>query len=317
MFRVIAGNGCVASGHRRVEVGNFRKNQYTGGQQLPTRTSDPGAPMAKIEIQQWDPQFAHTSPIFDDVAALLGERRYANWPSCEQLNSLLPAAAANEMQQPIRFVPQETPMDELYYEEWIYLKAQCPHRIASWHDFFNAMIWCLFPSLKRIMNFQHYQDIELAGRRQRTARRDALTMFDECGVVVPSCDPQLIDALQNHHWKEAFVQQRSAWGERIDAFMVGHANYEKALAPYLGFTGKALYLPVEAAFFEWSRVEQYRYLDRRLTELLSQDNLLRDNKALTPLPILGVPGWYDANRDPSFYDNQQYFRPKRRMGRPA
>jgi cytochrome P450 len=30
-----------------------------------------------------------------------------------------------------------------------------------------------------------------------------------------------------------------------------------------------------------------------------------------PLPVLGIPGWWPANRDPSFYADAQVFRPGR------
>ena len=32
--------------------------------------------------------------------------------------------------------------------------------------------------------------------------------------------------------------------------------------------------------------------------------------AMTTLPVLGVPGWYQANNDNGFYHNTDYFRPK-------
>ncbi|HMM24565.1 MAG TPA: DUF3025 domain-containing protein [Pseudoxanthomonas mexicana] len=31
--------------------------------------------------------------------------------------------------------------------------------------------------------------------------------------------------------------------------------------------------------------------------------------ALTPLPVLGVPGWWDGNADPAFYADAAVFRP--------
>ncbi len=34
-------------------------------------------------------------------------------------------------------------------------------------------------------------------------------------------------------------------------------------------------------------------------------------KPFTPLPLLGVPGWWPANADPAFYDDAQVFRPPR------
>ena len=34
-------------------------------------------------------------------------------------------------------------------------------------------------------------------------------------------------------------------------------------------------------------------------------------KPFTPLPVLGVPGWWPANEAPGFYDDAQVFRPLR------
>jgi Protein of unknown function (DUF3025) len=34
-------------------------------------------------------------------------------------------------------------------------------------------------------------------------------------------------------------------------------------------------------------------------------------KPFTPLPVLGVPGWWPANEDPAFYADVGVFRPKR------
>ena len=37
-------------------------------------------------------------------------------------------------------------------------------------------------------------------------------------------------------------------------------------------------------------------------------------RAFSPLPVLGVPGWWHANEDARFYDNAAYFREGRRNG---
>ena len=34
-------------------------------------------------------------------------------------------------------------------------------------------------------------------------------------------------------------------------------------------------------------------------------------KPFVPLPVLGVPGWWDQNMQPGFYDDPQVFRPAR------
>jgi hypothetical protein len=46
--------------------------------------------------------------------------------------------------------------------------------------------------------------------------------------------------------------------------------------------------------------------------MVKQDNILENNKNLYPLPLLGVPNWYDENKEKGFYENTSYFRPKRR-----
>jgi hypothetical protein len=95
-------------------------------------------------------------------------------------------------------------------------------------------------------------------------------------------------------------------------FLFGHGLYEKALRPYVGMTGQGLLLPVEAAFFGWSLEEQLCHLDESLAQYLAEPGHCRSTAELTPVPLLGVPGWTSDNDDPAYYDNTAYFRPGRR-----
>ncbi|XLM22397.1 DUF3025 domain-containing protein [Chromobacterium piscinae] len=45
---------------------------------------------------------------------------------------------------------------------------------------------------------------------------------------------------------------------------------------------------------------------------LDDDAFLASPRALCPLPLLGIPGWWPDNEDPAFYDNAAYFCPTRR-----
>ena len=38
-------------------------------------------------------------------------------------------------------------------------------------------------------------------------------------------------------------------------------------------------------------------------------------KPFSPLPVLGVPGWWPENADPAFYDDGAVFRPARSTAR--
>ena len=50
-------------------------------------------------------------------------------------------------------------------------------------------------------------------------------------------------------------------------------------------------------------------IDTWLAQDLSAAKLA--TKPFSPLPVLGVPGWWAANADPAFYDDAEVFRPRR------
>ena len=81
--------------------------------------------------------------------------------------------------------------------------------------------------------------------------------------------------------------------------------------PFIGLTGKLVCIKVEESFYQLSLEQQYHYLDEQLYQMI-KDGLLEDNKKMSPLPLLGVPSWYEENQEASFYANTDYFRPKRK-----
>lgn len=263
-------------------------------------------------MQQWQPDFLKITPIFDDLDRLLNHQRWLQWPTCEELNQLIPESAANYQGQRLTLVEQNESLlsDGLYYEQRIYQQGLVPTRPHNWHDFFNALMFLLFPKTKKEMNRLHVEHMAQFGSHKRSPCRDAITLLDECGVLVAYVEDDMKEQLTNHHWQSAFVGQRQKWGNTVSATIIGHANYEKSLDPYIGFTGKALYLKVTADFFELDNWDKYQYLDTLLSASL--ETLMQDNSQLFPLPMLGVPGWWPANENSAFYDNGQYFRPKRK-----
>jgi hypothetical protein len=263
--------------------------------------------------QFWTNSFCQNTGFFAHLQALFGFADWTEFPSTSRLNELLPKDCKTQSGQLVNFVPQDDSFDFAgrAYESIIYQSGTIPTRPSSWHDLFGAMIWCLFPKTKALLNQLHHQSIESFGVKTRTKTRNAITLLDECGVVMAVSDLELITQLREHQWHEAFVKKRESWGKTITPFMFGHANYEMLTKPYIGLTGKILFVTVEPVFFELSLSAQYQQLDQQLTELISKQQLLADNRYLSPLPLLGVPGWYRANHDVAFYDNKQYFRDKR------
>ena len=255
----------------------------------------------------WDSQLLLNNPIFADLCQSFGICQLTQWPDVAWLNQCLPDIL-------VRFVDNDAlSADGRYYEEYIYATAQVPTRKDNWHDFFGALIWCLFPKTKALLNQLHMAEIARHGLKQRSKLRNKLTLFDECGVVV-CLQPDTLahgNLLRTHQWQHSFVGKRQGWWQSIRPMVFGHAIYEMATAPFIGLTAKALFIEVPQGFGQWSLTAAYSFVDNKLHEQIANQALLLDNQQLTPLPLLGVPGWYKDNDTASFYNNTDYFRPLR------
>ncbi len=153
----------------------------------------------------------------------------------------------------------------------------------------------------------------LPGRRRTTEwrpgpLRDALTLFDECGVIVISDRPDILQALAERRWRDAFLAD--AFGTSVLVSVVGHAMLEKYLSPYKAMTANALLVQVNTEFLALSKQERPGRLDREIAELLVSGNVLNSPACLSPLPLAGVPGWWprQEQQDGRFYMDSDVFR---------
>ncbi|MDH5552088.1 MAG: DUF3025 domain-containing protein [Nitrosomonas sp.] len=265
--------------------------------------------------QQWRPDFLQASLIFEPLS---GAGRYLEklrkWPSLGDLNNQL----ANLLQpikttsgHSIRYVSQDISVDAFAkrYEPRIYLTGAIQTRAQNWHDLFNALVWLTFPRAKAMLNQLHYQALLQEQQANETCRgslRDAATLFDESGVVVVSSHDQLSQMLRGFEWKALFWERRAMLGAHMKFFIFGHGLYEKGLNPYIGMTGKGIVLSVGADFFSQPLQKQLLDIDEKLAGFIGQN--LSVSTDLTPVPVLGYPGWSLDNSDSRYYDNKRYFR---------
>lgn len=279
-------------------------------------------------IPDWNIEALLHNIAFAPLHTVISRFETDGFPTLGDCNALLAGSQptiAVHGGQPLRFVPQEygkLPFDA-QYEPRCYLKGEVPTRADNWHDLLNALVWFTFPKSKAAINVRHYlaltearQGGDVALRSQRGAVRDTNTLFDESGVIVACADAELAGLLRDFRWKELFWQRRLQVRSRMGFYLFGHGLYEKALRPYLGMTGQGLLLPVEQAFFDWPQARQLAHLDETLADYLSAPEHCRSTRELTPVPLLGVPGWAAENEDASYYDDTRYFRPGR-YGRSA
>lgn len=221
---------------------------------------------------------------------------------------------------------------------------------AAWHDYFNALMWLAWPQSKRVINQRQAQEISERGiSGRRGPLRDALTLFDESAVLFICEQPSAIEDLRQHRWQKLFVERRNQFGSRLRCVVIGHALLQKLMRPYKSICGHALPLPIPlpaaasaklsaqtAAVTpqnqpaEWAsgrscvspvqRISatldaQFGELDAMTAALLARQDFGKDR--LTPLPVLGVPGWWPANAQPEFYNDPQVFRARAIRMRPV
>ena len=248
---------------------------------------------------------ALVTPFYSAIAPLLVQLDAEAWPTLAQLNHLAQRQSlCNANGVPIRFVVTDAGArsSAMAYEQRIATQGEIPTR-DNWHDLFNALQWLAFPRLKAALNAGHVRETARpAGSTQRSAARDLLTQFDESGAIVASRNPDLLRLLREFRWHELFVERRREVQQQMCFVLIGHGLLEKARQPFIGLTAKALLIHLG----EWPPSDSA--LDEAAAAWLGDTANLAPRRALAPLPLLGIPGWWCANEEASFYANPDYFR---------
>jgi len=253
------------------------------------------------------------SPIFAPLAPAIARLPSERWPTLAELTALA-EGLKTARGKPIRFVRarERNDRERRYYETHIADTGEVETR-ENWHDLFNALAWITFPKAKARINAQHAAILEEGGEaeaRKRSPERDALTLFDEGGVIVACSAPALLRLIVGFEWKELFWSRREELGEKARFFVFGHACYEQALTPYIGMVAKTVFVPVSDFFFMLSPESQVEEADKLVASHFSSRARFVSPKAMAPMPVLGVPGWHFAPQDEVFYDDPEHFRSK-------
>jgi len=251
------------------------------------------------------------SPLYDPLRRWLdrlppGPDGKPDTAAVAALAERYPLLAPNDRR--IRFVPPQA--DGLAYECRIRDTGEVETRPGNWHDFFNALVWLSFPQAKRVLSGRHGRAMAPAGMT-RGAERDALTHFDECGIVVLSSQPELLDLLRDFKWKTLFAERRADVMRAMRFVVFGHATYESLLKPFRGLTAKAILHDIDERWLRLPGSEQLAAVDALLAADLSSGRYVRPHD-FQPLPLLGIPGVTPASIDPAYYDDTWQFRPGRR-----
>ncbi len=230
-----------------------------------------------------------------------------NWLAAMN-DAALRADLRNAQHHPIQFVAQHTLPAGLVYESHIYQTGAVPTR-DNLHDFFNALIWLRFPLAKRTLNSLQALELlrteQLQARGMRGSQRDAATLFDENAALLVCSEPAFVEALKQHQWEEVFFQNRALFKQSCEVILFGHALLEKLVHPYKAITAHAWIINVEPQWHALAAAEKQRWLDKTVAEQLAQGFTAKN---FTPLPVLGMPGWWPG-QDANFYADRLVFRP--------
>lgn len=218
------------------------------------------------------------------------------------------AGTHNSRGHQIRFVPQSMLPDGTAYEAFIAETGMVPTR-ENLHDFFNALVWLTFPAIKVQLNARQAAEIAAMGVREfRGGVRDAATLFDENAALLVTRDVDLLEALRTHQWEQVFLQERDRFQAGTEIILFGHALMEKLVKPYKAITAHAWPVIVDTSYHPLSSTGRISYLDMRVAAQLTGG---LQPGAFTPLPVLGVPGWW-PDQDEAFYADKAVFRPRRK-----
>ncbi len=277
----------------------------------------------------WDTNTIRHSPLFEALRhhGACGDVLGGNdWPALANLQAMVNACGVmSGGGQPLRLVAQSARAGafEDRYEVRIFREGALQLRAQNWHDLFNLLVWMAFPLTKAAINARHYRALlarQTCGTLNRGPAQDALTLFDESGVIVLSDDADLLQDVRDFAWKQLFWLRRDRVQKHFHCIIFGHALYEKALQPFVGITGRAILLEGGHVLQVSPRSDReswsWETLDARLAHRVADEASFLTTRDLAPLPLLGIPGWWPANRAEDFYDNTAYFRAGRR-GRAA
>ena len=238
-----------------------------------------------------------STPPWLSPYALLA-RRVLHVANSQSVVDALNAARSDSPASP-RFVDHsELPAGEPY-ESFVARTGYVPTR-ENLHDLFNGLMWLSYPQTKRRLNALQARQIALHGiSGARGSLRDALTVFDENAAVLQA-PAGLVEALRQRDWHTLFVAGRAQW-QSARLVILGHALLEKLMQPRKAITGHV-----------WIIEE---LTDAALASSLTPERL--HTRLFLALPVLGVPGWWDANTESGFYDDVDVFRVARRTEGPT
>lgn len=163
-------------------------------------------------------QYKHYQDIFEDLSDLPNAAEIAT--KCNA--HMKPSGLKFRPQTPLRKVKKVSPLRRYLFD--VIEEGFIPTRDHNLHDFLNALSWLKYPDLKKDLVFESLQQMKKSSLLNRPSHVDALTRFDEGGLVllVPKHSlPSALDIIQS---KEDGLKMDIIRQSRI--LVIGHGLME-------------------------------------------------------------------------------------------
>jgi hypothetical protein len=191
----------------------------------------------------WDPALCTRSSWFWPLTAAASHfTQHADWPSLTDFDSAYRACTVGLDVAKLSFRDNVRKQDkradgrvvlEALYDARITLAHEVPTRERNWHDLLNMLCFATFPHSKLALHARQFarlsERIEANMAKlpnRRTPEQDALTLFDEGGVLIasaPAAAQQLTDATPEAR-ENTCLELCAQRQVRVVPF--GHALYE-------------------------------------------------------------------------------------------
>ena len=209
--------------------------------------------------------------FFKALAPIISRFECGVWPALKALNGAA-VSAQHGGSAKVQFVEANAAdATATNYELFIHQTKSVPTR-ENWHDLFNAFAWLAFPNAKAALNAAHIRHIAAGGAealKLRSPGRDALTLFDESGIIVLSDKRAFLEYIPAFNWRALFVEQRAQLAQHMLFLPFGHALMEKMLQPYVGMVAKVILLEVNPDFFKLNLDAQCAWCDAEVARLVA------------------------------------------------
>jgi hypothetical protein len=199
--------------------------------------------MVLVHRVGWDAQLCERNSWFWPLRAAASQfAEHSDWPTLQELGDVYRTCTRGLGAAELTFSDNVRKSDKrvrgrvvlsALYDARITLQHEVPTRERNWHDLLNMLCFTTFPHSKLALHARQYarlaerideQTLKLPNRR--TPEQDALTLFDEGGVVLA------VEAEAAAQLREVPVQEREVLSQELSAqrrlrvVPFGHALYE-------------------------------------------------------------------------------------------